>query len=224
VLFGADSNIDLAQVLFDLGGVQFGSFDLPGTAGQSPIYINPRVLSSEPQMLRRVAKMLNIEIRADASRRRPRLESFAVVAGVPMGGVHIATAYAIESNTPLVFLRPTYHPDDHQDSIEGHVVPGQSAIVIDDLMTGGRSILTTAMRLERVNMRVRDAIVLIDREQGGVERLHEHGYHVTPILRLKTMLNYYYASDLIDRDTFDRCMWYLEDHHWSRQPDSELDG
>ena len=214
MLFGADSNLDLAQVLYDLGGVQFGSFKMTGTAGESPIYINPRVLLSEPTMLRRIARLLAIEIRADESRRRPRLASFAAVAGVPMGGLNLATAYALESGAPLVFVRDAGR--NGRQPVEGHVVAGQTVLVLDDLMTGGRSLLTIVEQLEQADMRVRDAIVLIDREQGGIERLHEHGYHVTPILRLKTMLNYYLASDIIDHATFERCMAYLHDHGWHR--------
>lgn len=210
MLFGTDTNLDLARVLYDLGGVQFGTFDLSGAAGESPIYINPRVLISEPAMLRRIARLIDSQISADRSRRRPHIASFAAVAGVPMGGLHLATAYALESDTPLIYLRPTSGVlDDDNLQVEGRIVPGQSALIIDDLMTGGTSILTTARQLARVEMRVRDAIVLIDREQGGVERLHDHGYHVTPILRLKTMLNFYRSSRMIDERTFDRCVEYL---------------
>jgi orotate phosphoribosyltransferase/uridine monophosphate synthetase len=217
VLFGVDSNLDLAQALFDLGGVQFGTFDLGPTAGTSPIYINPRVLISEPSMLRRVARLIHTEIQADHTRRRPRLASFAAVAGVPMGGLHIATAYALESDTPLIYLRPSRTGDgETNSSIEGRVVTGQSALIIDDLMTGGTSILETAERLEDAGMLIRDAIVLIDREQGGMERLHDHGCRVTPILRLKTMLNYYHAAQLINDATFERCMAYLHDGRESR--------
>ncbi|RIK36820.1 MAG: phosphoribosyltransferase [Chloroflexi bacterium] len=210
MLFVGDSNLDLAHSLFELGGVQFGSFSLGPTAGTSPVYINPRVLISEPAMLRRVARLIHNQIQADRSRRRPHLASFAAVAGVPMGGLHIATAYALESDTPLIYLRPGSGPDDPGD-IEGRIVIGQSALIIDDLMTGGSSIVATARRLEEAGMTVRDAIVLIDREQGGEARLHEHGYRVMPILRLKTMLNYYHAATLIDDATFNTCMEYLHD-------------
>ena len=212
VLFGVDSNLDLAQALFDLGGVQFGSFDLGPTAGTSPIYINPRVLISEPTMLRRVARLIHGEIQADRARRRPRIHSFAAVAGVPMGGLHIATAYALESTTPLIYLRPS-KDGDAEPLIEGRILIGQSALIIDDLMTGGSSILSTARRLEDAGMAVRDAIVLIDREQGGIERLKDHGYEVIPILKLKTMLNFYRSNALISEQMFERCMDYLQLHH-----------
>jgi len=214
VLFGVDSNLDLAQALFDLGGVQFGSFDLGPTAGRSPIYINPRVLISEPAMLRRVARLIHAQIQSDRARRRPHLASFAAVAGVPMGGLHIATAYALESDTPLIYLRPANPASgDTDDRIEGRVVAGQTALIIDDLMAGGTSILSTARMLEAAGMRVRDAIVLLDREQGGVERLHEQGLRVMPVLKLKTMLNYFHAAALIDEAQFERCMSYLAERH-----------
>jgi orotate phosphoribosyltransferase len=224
VLFGVDSNLDLAQALYDLGGVQFGEFDLGPTAGVSPIYINPRVLISEPAMLRRIARMIHSEIQADRTRRRPRLSSFRAVAGVPMGGLHIATAYALASDTPLIYLRPSSKNAGATDPIiEGRIILGQSALVIDDLMTGGRSIMSTAEQLDRAGMTVRDAIVLIDREQGGAERLHELGCRVTPILRLRTMLNYYHSNDLIDDTMFERCMEYLRrDSH--AESDSSADG
>ncbi len=217
--FGSESNLDLAQMIFDLGGVQFGSFDLPGTAGISPIYVNPRVLISEPRMLRRIGRLINSAIASDRTRVRPHLASFAAVAGVPMGGLHIATAYALESDTPLVFLHQQDGEDNGKDRIEGSITPGQTVLVMDDLMTGGRSILSAASRLENAGMRVRDAIVLIDREQGAVERLKDHGYNVRPILGLHTMLNYYHSSGLIDEATFDRCAAYLDRYRKPRDTD-----
>jgi orotate phosphoribosyltransferase/uridine monophosphate synthetase len=218
VLFGVDSNLDLAQALFDLGGVQFGAFELGPTAGRSPLYINPRVLISEPAMLRRVARLIHTQIQADRTRRRPHLNTFAAVAGVPMGGLHIATAYALESDTPLIYLRPPGSGSHSNGEIEGRIVEGQSALVIDDLMTGGSSILSTCEQLERAGMTVRDAIVLIDREQGGIERLHERGCRVMPILRLKTMLNYYHAAEVIDDATYQRSIDYLHERHDTLNP------
>jgi orotate phosphoribosyltransferase/uridine monophosphate synthetase len=215
--FGADSNLDLAQILFDLGGVQFGSFNLPGTAGKSPVYINPRVLISEPRVLRRIGRLINAAIASDRARVRPHMATFAAVAGVPMGGLHIATSYALESDTPLVFLH-RQDDDDGDGRVEGSVAPGQTVLVMDDLMTGGRSILAAANRIESEGMRVRDAIVLIDREQGGVERLREHGYNVRPILGLNTMLNFYHSNQLIDDRTFERCVAYLNEFRKHREP------
>lgn len=206
MLFGDESNLDLAQALYDLGGVEFGEFDLGPTAGRSPIYLNPRVLISNPAVLRRIARLIDREIQADQARRKPRTESFGAVAGVPMGGLHLATAFSLSSDTPLIYVRP----NGDKATIEGRAIPGQTVLIIDDLMTGGTSILSTAWTLEKNGLRVRDAIVLIDREQGGVERLHRHGYRVMPILRLKTMLTYYRESSFLSSRQYEEAIAYLD--------------
>jgi orotate phosphoribosyltransferase len=213
MLFGAQSNLDLAQALFDLGGVQFGEFNLGPTAGTSPIYLNPRVVISHPTVMRQFARLVHYEIQADEQRRRPRLASFGAVCGVPMGGLHLATAYSLISDTPLIYLRSnTDNP-----VIEGRVIPGQTVLIIDDLMTGGTSILNTANALEQAGLEVRDAIVLVDREQGGVEHLEEHGYRVMPILRLRTMLTYYRESGLISEEQYEQTIEYLQQSRESDQ-------
>jgi orotate phosphoribosyltransferase len=77
-------------------------------------------------------------------------------------------------------------------------------------MTGGSSIMRTAEYLQEYNLEVSDAIVLIDREQGGVERLRQHGYHVTSILTLRQMVTYLHESGLIEKAQHRRVMEYLE--------------
>ena len=111
-----------------------------------------------------------------------------------------------DPDTPLLYVRP----DGSHPEIEGRVVPGQTVLVIDDLMTGGTSILTTARTLEKAGLIVRDAIVLIDREQGGVARLHEHGYRVMPILGLRMMITYYHESGMIDTADYQKVIDYLD--------------
>lgn len=199
----------LAKDLFDLGAVTFGDFTLGRTAVHSPVYVNPRRILSEPALLRRVASYLDAEIKAGQGRRRPRLSPFSLVAGVPFGGLHLALAYSLLSEVPMCYVRPAgAGGKDHV--IEGHYEPGQTALIIDDLMTGGGSILQNARILEEFGIRVRDAVVLIDREEGGVENLRQHGYNVISILRLKTMLTYYYESGLITPTWYERSMNYLE--------------
>ncbi len=201
--------LTLARALFDLGAITFGDFTLGRTAVHSPVYVNPRRLLSEPELLKQVARLMDQEIKAGQGRRRPRFSPFSLVAGVPFGGLHLALAYSLEAGVPMCYARPA-GPSGKDHSIEGYYEAGQTALLIDDLMTGGGSILQNAHVLEEFGIKVRDAVVLIDREQGGTERLRQHGYNVISILRLKTMLTYYYESDLITPTWYDRCIEYLE--------------
>src|SRR5579884_832925 len=82
--------LTLAKDLFDLGAVTFGDFTLGRTAVHSPVYVNPRRILSEPVLLRKIAEILDNEIRTAQGRRRARLHPFSLVAGVPFGGLHLA--------------------------------------------------------------------------------------------------------------------------------------
>jgi len=198
-----------AKALFDLGGVTFGDFTLGRTTVHSPVYVNPRRILTEPELLKQVAVILDQEIKTAQGRRRPRISPFSLVAGVPFGGLHLALAYSLLSGVPMCYVRPASSSGkDH--AIEGYHEPGHTALVVDDLMTGGGSILNNARVLEEFGIKVRDAVVLVDREQGGAENLRQHGINVISLLRLKPMLTYYYESGLITPTWYQRSMEYLD--------------
>jgi orotate phosphoribosyltransferase/uridine monophosphate synthetase len=201
-------NLWLAQILFDLDGVQFGNFTVSESAVSSPVFINPKVLISNPTALRVASKLMQQEINLAQSLRRVRVHPFTVVAGVPVGGLLLATAYSLETNIPLIYAR--VRPEGTGDrGIEGRVSEGDTAIIIDDLITRGSSILETASLLEESGLKVKDVIVLIDREHGAAERLRRHGYNLISILKLDVMLTHYMSKGLISEETYRICAEYL---------------
>src|SRR5207244_10111152 len=133
-------NLWIARALFDLGGIQFGDFTLGQTAVNSPVYVNPRVLLTQPVHLGRVAQIIQSEVQAGQARRRPRYERFSLVAGVPFGGLQLAIAYALQTDTSLVYVHPA-RAGDKNHRIEGRFVEGDHVLLLDDLMTGGGSLL-----------------------------------------------------------------------------------
>jgi orotate phosphoribosyltransferase/uridine monophosphate synthetase len=125
-----------------------------------------------------------------------------------VGGLLLATAYTLETNTPMIYAR--IRPEGTgKRGIEGRFQPGDTALIIDDLITRGSSILETAALLEENGLKVKDVIVLVDREQGAVERLHRHGYNLMSILKLDVMLNHYMSKGLISEETYRTCSDYL---------------
>src|SRR2546427_9452977 len=98
-------NLWLAQILFDLGGVKFGNFTVSESAVSSPVFINPKVLISNPTALNVASKLMQQEINLAQSLRRPRVHPFNIVAGVSVGGLLLATAYLLENNTSMIFAR-----------------------------------------------------------------------------------------------------------------------
>ncbi len=201
-------NLWLAQILFELGAVQFGNFTVSESAVSSPVFVNPKVLISNPTALRVASKLMQQEISLAQSLRRQRVHPFSVVAGVPVGGLLLASAYSLETNIPLIYAR--IRPEGTGTrGIEGRFNSGDTALIIDDLVTRGGSIVETAELLEENGVKVKDVIVLVDREHGAAERLHRKGYNLMSILKLDVMLNYYLSQGLISEDTYRTCSEYL---------------
>jgi orotate phosphoribosyltransferase len=201
-------NLWLAQTLFDLGGVQFGNFTVSESAVSSPVFINPKVLISNPTALRVASKLMQQEINLAQSLRRARAHPFAVVAGVPVGGLLLATAYTLETNIPMIYAR--VRPEGTgKRGIEGRFNMGDAALIIDDLITRGSSVLETAELLEENGLKVKDVIVLVDREHGATERLRRRGFNLISILKLDVMLNHYMSGGLISEETYNICAEYL---------------
>ena len=202
------SNLWLAEDIFQLGGVRFGDYTLGRTTVNSPIYIDPRVLVSNPHSLRAAAQLIAQETSSGQAMRHPKIHPFTLVAGVPFGGLHLATAFSLATNVPMIYARG----ESGQQRIEGRYEAGETVLIIDDLITSGGSILQTAAILEEAGLVVRDAIVLVDRDQGGQARLKRHGYSLYPILRLEVMLNLYMSKQLITEDQYRRSLEYIRTH------------
>jgi len=201
-------NLWLAQMLFDLGAVQFGNFTVSESAVSSPIFVNPKVLISNPTALRVAAKLMQQEINLAQSLRRARVHSFSIVAGVPVGGLILASAYSLETSTPMIYAR--IRPEGTgKRGIEGRFTKGDTALIIDDLITRGSSTIETAALLEENGLKVKDVLVLIDREHGAAERLRQHGYNLMSILKLDVMLTHYVSKGLISEETYRACAEYL---------------
>jgi orotate phosphoribosyltransferase len=168
----------LSDALFDSGCIQFGAFTLKSGLA-SPIYIDLRLLVSHPSLLREVARTL-----AEAAH---DLE-FDRIAAIPFAGLPIGVAMALEMERPLIYPRPV-KGHGLRRAIEGSFEPGETALVVDDLISRGGSKLEAIAPLEEAQLTVRDVLVLIDREQGGPEELAEQGYCLHAVFCLPEILD-----------------------------------
>lgn len=205
---GVTGNLWLAEELWQLDAIQLGSFTLGRTAVDSPIYINLRKLISSPRALSRCADIIRERLEALVSMRHPQVQPFTLVAGVPFGGLLVATAFSLRVNVPMIYLHPA--EPGKAPRIEGNYVGGQSCLIIDDLITGGGSIIKTAEILTDRGMVVRDAVTLIDRQEGGAERLRTRGINLVSILSLKQIATYLLSAGHIEDDWYLRIVRYIE--------------
>lgn len=210
-------NLWLAKALWDLGAVQFGDYTIGRTTQHSPVYVNLRLLISNPRALARAARVMNEEVQTRQAMLHNPLKEFHRVCGIPFGGLHLATAFALRSRVPMVYVHPAKERNGNRLWVEGRFEPGETVLLIDDLVTSGGGIIETAAFLKaNANLTVRDVLVLLDRQEGAREQLKAHGYNLISILGLEPMLNYLMASGLIAEDDYERSIEYIKSRRAQR--------
>ena len=144
-------------------------------------HLDLRLLASYPQALRQVAAAYYALI-------KERDLQFNLLAAAPLAGLPIGTALALEMDTPLIYPRKTAKNYGTGKSIEGVYSVGQTAVIIDDLVTSGDSIISVAVPLKAAGLTAVDAVVLIDRGQGGKALLSDAGYNLHAVFTLNFLL------------------------------------
>ena len=173
-----DHNSLIAQ-LHELGAVKLGSFTLKSGA-ISPIYIDLRLMISDPKVLAAAAKAYaGLLTELDYDR----------IAAIPMAGVPIGTAVALETGEPMIFPRQKVKSYGTGQTIEGYHNAGETVVVLDDLISNGGSKIEAIEPLKAAGLKVRDVVVLIDRQGGGGEMLAEAGYRLHSVLTLPAIVD-----------------------------------
>lgn len=171
----------LILALYEAGCVQFGKFRLKSGL-LSPIYIDLRLLVSRPSLLGQVA-------RAMAGLVRERELAFDRLAAIPYAALPIGVALSLELNRPLIYPRKEAKDYGTGRAIEGVFQPGETALLVDDVITKGHAKMEALAPLLEAGLVVRDILVVIDREQGGAEELAAQGYRLHSVLRLSALLD-----------------------------------
>jgi uridine monophosphate synthetase len=171
--------VNLALALHDLQAVQFGSFTLKSGV-QSPIYVDLRLLVSNPEALALAASAYGNLLNEIA---------FDRLAAIPYAGLPLGTAVSLQTRTPLIYPRKEAKAYGTQQKIEGRFHPGETVVVLDDLISSGDSKVEAIKVLQSAGLEVNDVVVLIDREGGGREELAERGLTVQSVFKLRDLLD-----------------------------------
>jgi uridine monophosphate synthetase len=186
----------LALTLHDIGAVQFGRFRLH-SGRESRIYFDLRVLVSFPQALRQATAAYRTVLDG--------LE-FDLLAATPLAGLPIGTALCLDMDKPLIYPRKTAKSYGTGKNIEGRWSIGQTVVVVDDLITSGDSILETIATVKAAGLKVHEAVVLIDREQGGRAMLEAQGYRVQAVMSLRQTLDILHDNGRLNQSQLDEVL------------------
>ena len=109
------------------------------------------------------------------------------IGGLTFGADPMAMATAFVSElkaTPMnaFSIRKTQKDHGIVRWIEGDMTPGQRVVIIDDVVTTGGSTIQAIERARSEGLEVVKAVILVDRQEGGLENVRENVPDVTAII------------------------------------------
>ena len=166
------------MVIFDLislGCFKQGDFTLK-SGKKSDYYLDLRCLVSHPPVLRKLV----IKIRS-------RIGKTDKICGLPYAGIPYASALSTLYNQPMILLRKEKKEYGTKKMIEGDFVKGEELIIIDDILTTGKSILESLEHFK--DFKIKKIVVIVDRQEGGRETLEAMGFQVESIFTLQDFIS-----------------------------------
>ena len=151
-----------------------GSFRL--RSGQtSSFYWDKYRFESDPEILRSLA--IELERLLPSS-------PFDRLAGLELGGVPLATALALETGRPCLFVRKAAKDYGTMNLVEGGFVPGDQVVVVEDVITTAGQVVTSVGDMRALGLVIDHVLCVIDRQQGGREKLDAAGCSLRSVFTL----------------------------------------
>lgn len=176
----------------------------------SPIYCDNRIALSFPEVRNFLAEKLADQVRSLYGEGN-------VIAGVATGAIGIGMLVAQRLDAPFIYVRPEAKSHGRQNQIEGNLEKGQSVVVIEDLISTGKSSLNAVRALRNSNAEVK-----------GMVALFTYGFDVASDnfaaeeVKLHTLCNYDHllevgvASNYVDKNDLELLRsWKKDPANWS---------
>ena len=195
----------VAHALYRSGCLKFGSFKIKSGA-ISPYYIDLARLLSSPKDFRTI-----VEAATDEIRRVMASDKVDKLASIELKGALILPSIACQSNLPCVIVRKEEKAYGVTGRIAGaEVAGGENILFFDDVISEGLSKLEGIKSLEEFGAYVKNVMVVVDREQGGREKLEKLGYRVHALAKISEIINALLQTKKTSKEQANAILTYIK--------------
>ncbi len=192
-------------LLIKNNAMKFGDYIL-ASGKKSPYYIDLRQTISSPITMDWIANSLTRIILNEIGK-----EKIDRILGVPTAGVPFATVVSQKLGIPLIYYRQARKEHGVRKKIEGILERNDRVLVIDDLITTGESVIESAEVVRDQGGVVNELVVLLDREQGGKERLKTSLVEPHVLFKISDAMTWLHDVGLIEDKVYNTVQKYIEE-------------
>ena len=155
---------ELAKRIADVALLR-GEFTLR-SGRKSNYYLDKYLFETQPDILRELGKMFAERIPAGVTR----------IAGPELGAIALAAAASMASGKPFVIVRNQKKGYGSGKLLEGKIEPGETVVIIEDVLTTGGQVLEAVKSLESAGAKVAGILGVLDRQEGARQNIESAGY------------------------------------------------
>jgi len=203
-----EKNFLMKQVgilLIKNNAIKFGDYIL-ASGKRSPYYIDLRQTISSPITMDWIANSLTRIILNEIGK-----DKIDKILGVPTAGVPFATVVSQKLGIPLIYYRQARKEHGVRKKIEGILERNDRVLIIDDLITTGESVIEASEVVRDQGGVVNELVVLLDREQGGKERLRASRIEAHVLFKISDAMTWLNKVGLIEDQVYDTVQKYIEE-------------
>jgi orotate phosphoribosyltransferase len=109
------------------------------------------------------------------------------LAGPELGAVALAASASLASGLPFLIVRKEAKDYGTAKRLEGAFEEGELVCLVEDVVTSGGAAVQSAEALREAGLDVRNAVCVVDREEGGGEALAGEGVHLRALFRVSEL-------------------------------------
>jgi orotate phosphoribosyltransferase len=141
---------------------------------RSRYYLDKYRFETRPELLDALAERIAAKV-AEAEPEAVRL------AGPELGAVALAAATSLRSGLPFLIVRKAGKGYGTDNRLEGGFEPGDCVCLIEDVVTSGGAAAEAVEALREAGLVCRNAVCVVDREEGGVDALARLAVRMWPL-------------------------------------------